>query len=118
METIYNILNRPIDMDIRCSQSNGTFQRASSVTFCDLLCTLANYSALCSEDTTIQHTWSRTCIMVERYVYLAFIRAVLKLDLRIGSFHQVFDRNGWDFHRMLYEKYGSVAKLRMVLGVG
>ncbi|KAI5121362.1 hypothetical protein M0805_000670 [Coniferiporia weirii] len=33
-----------------------------------------------------------------------------------GNFHKVFNRNGWQFHHDLVEKYGSVVKLFMLFG--
>ncbi|KAI5121966.1 hypothetical protein M0805_002036 [Coniferiporia weirii] len=33
-----------------------------------------------------------------------------------GNFHQVFSRHGWDFHRMLFNNYGGIAKLNMLFG--
>lgn len=34
-----------------------------------------------------------------------------------GNFHQVFDRNGWQFHDMLLKKFGSIVKINMLFGV-
>lgn len=33
-----------------------------------------------------------------------------------GNFHQVFDRNGWQFHHDIVEKYGGVVKLHNLFG--
>ncbi|KAH8109751.1 cytochrome P450 [Phellopilus nigrolimitatus] len=33
-----------------------------------------------------------------------------------GNFHKVFDRNGWQFHHDIVEKYGGVVKLSMLFG--
>ncbi|KAH8119691.1 cytochrome P450 [Phellopilus nigrolimitatus] len=34
----------------------------------------------------------------------------------MGNFHQVFNRNGWEFHQMLADRYGSVVRLSMLFG--
>jgi cytochrome P450 len=33
-----------------------------------------------------------------------------------GSFPQIFDVNGWDFHREIAENYGPVVKVKALLG--
>jgi hypothetical protein len=39
-------------------------------------------------------------------------------DLQAGNFGQVFNPQGWDFHRRLVDTFGGVIKLQGLWGVG
>ncbi len=52
---------------------------------------------------------------------VCFIEVFVRYNIILswaGNLHQIFNRRGWDFHRELVEKYGTVVTVHALFGVG